>query len=115
MSRDRVEKIKEECLMRLQEEHSLVTAVLEGQVAPTYGPSAASSLTELYLLQRQTQQKLARIEKAQQRSQAGIYGACETCGQPMWERLQVMPYAELCLDCQTRKETGPKFRTHRVH
>ena len=50
--------------------------------------------------------ELAAIENALQRMEQGQYGCCETCGQaiPM-ARLQALPYATLCIDCQRQAES----------
>jgi RNA polymerase-binding protein DksA len=46
----------------------------------------------------QTEQALARIE-------AGSYGRCENCGQPIGKaRLQAYPTASLCIDCKQKEE-----------
>ncbi len=46
----------------------------------------------------QTERALARID-------AGIYGVCESCGQPIGKaRLQAFPRAMLCVGCKQREE-----------
>jgi DnaK suppressor protein len=46
----------------------------------------------------QTERALARIE-------AGTYGSCESCGQPIGKaRLQAFPRATLCVRCKQREE-----------
>ncbi len=49
--------------------------------------------------------ELARIEDALERMRNGQYGECEECGCiiPM-ARLQALPYAALCIDCQREAE-----------
>ena len=49
--------------------------------------------------------ELASIENALQRMREGQYGACEGCGTsiPM-ARLQALPYATLCIECQREAE-----------
>jgi DnaK suppressor protein len=42
------------------------------------------------------------IEHALARLDAGVYGQCERCGEPIGaERLEVRPFATLCIGCQT--------------
>ena len=54
----------------------------------------------------QTRQKCNRIESALLRSQAGTYGTCLLCGLMIdTKRLILLPYAELCLECQQKKES----------
>ncbi|MGO8886671.1 MAG: TraR/DksA family transcriptional regulator [Streptosporangiaceae bacterium] len=46
----------------------------------------------------QTERALARIE-------AGTYGTCESCGQPIGKaRLQAFPRAVMCVTCKQREE-----------
>lgn len=49
--------------------------------------------------------ELAHIEKAIKRMDAGHYGKCEACNTniPM-ARLQALPYATLCINCQREQE-----------
>lgn len=49
--------------------------------------------------------ELAYIENALERMRAGGYGKCESCSKsiPM-ARLQALPYATLCIDCQREAE-----------
>jgi DnaK suppressor protein len=49
-------------------------------------------------LLQQTERALARIE-------AGTYGSCESCGEPIGKaRLQAFPRATLCVTCKQREE-----------
>ncbi|HVB46558.1 MAG TPA: TraR/DksA family transcriptional regulator [Streptosporangiaceae bacterium] len=48
---------------------------------------------------------LAQTERALARIEAGTYGACESCGEPVGKaRLQVFPRATLCVSCKQREE-----------
>jgi DnaK suppressor protein len=49
--------------------------------------------------------ELASIENALERMKAGKYGQCEVCGGriPM-ARLNALPYATMCIDCQRELE-----------
>lgn len=48
---------------------------------------------------------LAQIDGAIARIDAGTYGTCERCGKPIAPgRLDAIPYATLCIDCQDRAE-----------
>src|SRR5690606_409462 len=58
-----------------------------------------SSLDEL------NKKKIERINKALARLDHGTYGICLDCGQAISaERLQALPYAELCINCQSNRE-----------
>lgn len=48
---------------------------------------------------------LAQNERALARIDAGTYGVCESCGQPIGKaRLQAFPRATLCVACKQREE-----------
>jgi DnaK suppressor protein len=48
---------------------------------------------------------LAQTQRALARIQAGTYGACESCGEPIGKaRLQAFPRATLCVTCKQREE-----------
>ena len=50
--------------------------------------------------------ELANIEKALKRLRSGTYGVCEGCdGKIPVARLNALPYATLCIDCQRVVET----------
>src|SRR5262249_41138954 len=46
-----------------------------------------------------------QLERALQRIEEGTYGVCIACDKPISaKRLQVVPWAELCLRCQERRD-----------
>jgi DnaK suppressor protein len=48
---------------------------------------------------------LNKIEEAVRKLEEGTYGICEECGQEISEkRLNALPFAIYCIDCQQRKE-----------
>jgi len=48
---------------------------------------------------------LAQAERALARIDAGTYGSCESCGEPIGKaRLQAFPRATLCVKCKQREE-----------
>jgi DnaK suppressor protein len=54
-----------------------------------------------YTLEDNSESVLAAIEKALVKIEAGTYGICERCAKPIApERLEALPYAELCIDCK---------------
>lgn len=59
---------------------------------------------ELALMEMQSQ-TLAKIDEAMIRLEQGTYGTCAECGLDIAEaRLQAVPFAVLCRDCQQREE-----------
>ncbi len=52
-------------------------------------------------LLEQLEGKLSDVNKALGRIKGGTYGICTNCGDAILsERLEALPYAELCIDCQ---------------
>ncbi len=50
---------------------------------------------------------LAEIDAALGRIEAGSYGICVTCGQPIdEERLRALPWTGQCIDCRRKGERG---------
>lgn len=48
---------------------------------------------------------LARVELALRRIETGSYGSCSHCGREIpRERLEALPYADLCMPCKVREE-----------
>ncbi len=48
---------------------------------------------------------LKQVNDALRRFESGTYGLCLECGQPIDPaRLKAIPYAELCMDCQRKRE-----------
>ena len=56
--------------------------------------------------QQQAAELLQRIEFALRRIDDGSYGSCLDCGEDIAEaRLQAQPWASLCIDCQSARES----------
>jgi DnaK suppressor protein len=56
-------------------------------------------------LVRQLATSLANVERALEKFDDGTYGICESCGGSIdLARLEVVPEARYCLDCQMRLE-----------
>ena len=56
-------------------------------------------------LEERARESLARIERALARIEAGTYGVCVRCGEPIGaDRLEAMPEAELCISCKEHEE-----------
>jgi DnaK suppressor protein len=50
---------------------------------------------------------LASIDSALARIDAGSYGKCERCGQPIAsDRLEALPWATKCIECKRLEERG---------
>jgi DnaK suppressor protein len=80
----------------------------------TYGSQAAAA-SQVFEQQRdlalrdRAQQHLALVDAALRRLDEGSFGSCVRCGQPIPpERLDVLPWAAHCIDCQTTIDRGQR-------
>ena len=56
-------------------------------------------------LQDNARATLAKIDRALHKLDDGTYGQCDKCGKPIGEgRLEIAPYATLCVDCKRLEE-----------
>jgi RNA polymerase-binding protein DksA len=60
-----------------------------------------------YTLEENSEHVLGEIEAALTRIEGGTYGICTNCGKQISEeRLEALPWATLCIDCQRNLEHG---------
>jgi RNA polymerase-binding protein DksA len=58
-------------------------------------------------LEENAESVLAAIDGALRRIEEGTYGTCTRCGREIGrERLEALPYAELCIECKRAAERG---------
>jgi DnaK suppressor protein len=58
-----------------------------------------------YLVGQTSGAVLEDIDEALRNIESGTYGICTSCGEPIdRERLEAVPYAQLCLKCKTGQE-----------
>ena len=79
-----------------------------GQI--TYGSQAAAA-SQVFAQQRdlalheRAERQLQQTDAALARLDEGTFGACQSCGRPIApERLEALPWAALCIDCQRRAD-----------
>ena len=67
------------------------------------GATIAFERQQVAALIAQAQQRLADVDAALARAEAGDYGTCDSCGQPIApERLAARPQARTCITCASR-------------
>jgi RNA polymerase-binding protein DksA len=60
-----------------------------------------------YTLEENSEHVLSGIDDALKRIDDGTFGTCARCGKPIAEeRLEAIPYATRCIDCQRLAERG---------
>lgn len=61
----------------------------------------------LFSLSNNERQMLLLVDQALARMDQGTYGSCTHCGQRIGaQRLEAVPWAKYCIDCQELKEKG---------
>ncbi len=67
------------------------------------GATIAFERQHIAALLNQARGQLSQVEESVARLDAGRYGVCEICGQPVGaERLAARPTATTCIDCASR-------------
>lgn len=99
------EKVRLEELIEEYERELEIARLTESSSdrSPDPGNAEASSMKLEYAkelsIEQNTIDLLRKVEHALERIAAGKYGDCEVCGKPIpVERLEVLPYATLCVE-----------------
>jgi RNA polymerase-binding protein DksA len=90
-----------------REFNDIVTATQAANTDDEHDPEGATIAYErqhVVALLEQAREHLAAIDEALARLEAGGYGRCEACGQPIApERLAARPTATRCVACASRR------------
>lgn len=71
------------------------------------GTEPSEALDNVLAVEQVQEQLYERINSALFRIDEGTYGSCLACGRDIAEsRLDALPYAEYCIDCERRHEAG---------
>ena len=99
-------KAKEELLMDVSQKVKEETNRSKFEIGDIYDIASTERDRELSLiLGDRDREKLANIEDTFERLKDGTYGICEECGEPIGEeRLKVLPFTKVCVDCKSRNE-----------
>jgi len=96
---------------RLEQELATLASTAGGREHGSYATHSADDATETFdqeqslALARHLEGALDQVERALQKLAAGSYGRCDRCGVAIDDsRLAALPYALLCLSCQTKLE-----------
>ena len=67
------------------------------------GSPGYSSWQAAVVLREHIERRIEDLEASLTRAQAGLYGICQGCGQPIAaERLEALPYTTYCIQCAAR-------------
>lgn len=78
---------------------------------PDINDDAARAYSRSLILQlgEREREQLKEIDEALERIEEGAYGLCAECGESIPEkRLELIPYAKLCITCKEKMETREK-------
>jgi DnaK suppressor protein len=106
---DKLESVQQELLEDI--EH--LQADLRSMAEPSADEADADAYEreKTWALVQRLRQKLESVERAMQLARNGTYGTCENCGQRIDPaRLEIIPEATLCLDCQRKFERQSRRR-----
>jgi RNA polymerase-binding protein DksA len=104
------ERLEREIYDRTQGPEALVPVdpLLDSAGASSHEADDADAVSDYdrnQALLRNSQVVLAQVRAALERLDAGSYGICERCGREISaRRLEALPYATLCIDCQAAAE-----------
>jgi YteA family regulatory protein len=100
----------EAALQNLHDENSGTLSEDAGEET-AYDNHLADTATETYdreldyTLEENSEHVLSEIDTALKRIDNGTYGTCTNCGKQIpEERLEALPWATLCIDCQREQE-----------
>jgi DnaK suppressor protein len=110
VAREKQLKLQEHALLLKSQMSTTAAAVVayQGTSGDDGDMSQQSEQEWLFLSQNRANAKELRlIESALRRIKDGSYGVCAHCGQPISpRRLQAVPWAEYCVDCQDGHGNG---------
>jgi RNA polymerase-binding protein DksA len=84
-------------------EHDVAAMPLDNHLAETATATLDREID--YTLEENATHVLVAIDAALERIDAGTFGSCTRCGEPISaERLEARPWATLCIDCKRKEE-----------
>ena len=100
---------RRENLFKQVTEAELTSRERDAEATQDPADMAANSYTKELLISMSANDRrlLGLIDEALKRVEAGEYGECVNCGEPVQEkRLDAVPWARYCLRCQDLQERG---------
>ena len=112
--RQRLKDERGKLVRQLEQNRASAPAVGEAKEGSPYGKkeegaSEAFELEKRLALEKRLMGTLAEVEHALRKFEQGTYGTCDSCGRPVeMERLEVLPQANLCLNCMAQHSKNAK-------
>jgi DnaK suppressor protein len=111
---ERLKKEKAELLEKIEQLRALGQPSAERKEGSPFGKreegaDEAAELEKRLALEERLGESLNEVEHALQKYEAGTYGLCDSCGQPIEQaRLEAIPQASLCMKCKAQQEKETK-------
>jgi len=108
---ERLLALREDCRQELQERDRAVAEQSGSRGAASHVPTHpadqdSEGVAEEVEVARAERSVYDEVNAALERIEAGAFGICENCGRSISrERLDAVPYAALCQECQAAEET----------
>ena len=115
MDRKRLEQYKKRLLERKQQLAELVSRTeqdgreADEETAQDVADKAVNSYTKEFLFRKSNDDRfiLQLVQESLERMDSGAYGTCIVCGGEMQQkRLDAVPWARHCIECQKKQEQG---------
>jgi DnaK suppressor protein len=100
---ERLETMRQEIVVEI--EHLRIDLRNTAEPSADEADVDAYEREKTFALVQRLQRKLESVDHALRMAKNGTYGICETCGNRITPaRLEILPEATLCLDCQRQVE-----------
>jgi len=111
---ERLKKEKIELLEKIEQFRALGQPSAERKEGSPFGKreegaDEASELETRLALEKRLEESLKEVEHALEKYEAGTYGLCDSCGEPIEQaRLEAIPQATLCMKCKASQAKDAK-------
>jgi len=115
MEKKRLDQYRKRLLERKEQLQEIVSKLeqdgreADEEIANDVADKATNSYTKEFLFKKSNDDRfiMQLIQEALERMDSGEYGACVACGGEMQpKRLEAVPWARHCIDCQEKQEQG---------
>ena len=115
MEKKRLDQYKKRLLERKEQLQNIVSKLeqdgreADEEIANDVADKATNSYTKEFLFKKSNDDRfiMQLIQEALERMDSGEYGTCVACGGEMQtKRLEAVPWARHCIECQEKQEQG---------
>jgi RNA polymerase-binding protein DksA len=115
--RSRLEAERKRLVEELEQQKASASSSDERREGSPFGKreeeaTEALELEKRLVLEKRITEELNDIEHALHKFEAGTYGLCDNCGQPIDPaRLEALPQASLCVKCKSQQAKNAKGKS----